>query len=93
MNNKILKEIINDSKIMSKEKLISKYKNRGIEIKYHKNKPGFITFNDKSNKETVDIQELNKYFDEIDNWLDNLSVEEFDQVLINAGIENCPYEE
>lgn len=88
MDDKILKEIIKDSKIMSKKELINKYRDKGIEIEYHKDIPEFVTFDDKNNKETINIQELNKYFDEIDKKFNNMSEEEFDQILIDAGIEN-----
>lgn len=33
-----------------------------------------------------------EYFDSVLNFIDNLSDEEFDKLLIESGIEECPYE-
>ncbi|MBU5437775.1 hypothetical protein KQI42_07135 [Tissierella sp. MSJ-40] len=34
-----------------------------------------------------------EYFDSVLNFIDNLSDEEFDALLIESGIEKCPYED
>lgn len=34
-----------------------------------------------------------EYFDKVEKFIDNLTDEEFDRLLIKSGIENCPYEE
>lgn len=96
IDNKILRKIINDSKVMSQQKLINKYKRQDIEIKHHSDEPCFVTIiniNDKSNRYDVNLKKMNKYFDDIDRLIDNMSDEEFEQLLIKAGIENCPYYE
>jgi hypothetical protein len=33
------------------------------------------------------------YFDEVNEKLNSMSDEEFDQLLIECGIEDCPYED
>ncbi len=35
---------------------------------------------------------MKSYFDEVFEILDNMSDEDFDKLLIESGIENCPYE-
>lgn len=35
---------------------------------------------------------MENYFDKLLENFESLSDEEFEQLLINAGIENCPYE-
>ena len=34
-----------------------------------------------------------KYFESVLNYIDNLTDEEFDELLIRSGIEECPYED
>jgi len=35
--------------------------------------------------------DINKYFDGIEKFIDNLSDEQFDALMIECGIEKCPY--
>ena len=35
-------------------------------------------------------KDINKYFDDFDKYIEELSDEEFEEVLIKSGIENCP---
>ena len=35
---------------------------------------------------------MKSYFDEVFEILDNMSDEDFDKLLIESGIDNCPYE-
>ena len=96
MDNKILTKIIKDSKIMSKQDLINKYKRQDIKIEYHLDKPEFITvtnINGKIDKLNIELKEINKYFDDIDSLIDNMNNEEFENLLVEAGIKNCPYYE
>lgn len=95
IDSKILREIIKDSRIISQQELINKYKIKNIEIEYPLNKTGFIVITDKNDGRTfnTDIKEINKYFDDIDNLIDNMSNEQFEKLLIESGIENCPYYE
>lgn len=37
--------------------------------------------------------DIKKYGQKVLDYIDNLSDEEFDQMLIRAGIENCPFED
>lgn len=34
-----------------------------------------------------------QYFDSVLNYIDNLTDEEFDAILIESGLEECPYED
>ena len=95
IDSKILREIIKDSRIISRQELINKYKIKNIEIEYPLSKTGFIVITDKNDGETfnTDIKEINKYFDDIDNFINNMSNEQFEKILIESGIENCQYYE
>lgn len=96
MDNKILTKIIKDSKIMPKQDLINKYKRQDIKIEYHLGKPEFITvtnINDKTDKLNIELKKINKYFNDIDRLVNNMNNEEFEKLLVEAGIENCPYYE
>jgi hypothetical protein len=37
--------------------------------------------------------DVKQYFEAVQEYINNLSEEEMDQLLIEAGIEKCPYEE
>ena len=37
--------------------------------------------------------DTSKYFEEVNRFIDNLSDEEFDDLLKESGIDNCPYED
>lgn len=96
VDSEILTKIIKDSKIMPKQDLINKYKRQDIKIEYHLDKPEFITvtnINDKTDKLNIELKKINKYFDDIDSLIDNMSNEQFEKLLIKSGIENCPYYE
>ena len=96
IDSKILTKIIKDSKTMSRQDLINKYKKQNIEIEYHLDNLEFITItniNDKTDKSNVELKEINKYFNDIDRLVNNMNNEEFEKLLVEAGIENCPYYE
>jgi hypothetical protein len=78
---------------MSQQELINKYKKQDIEIEYHSDEPGFVTITNKNDRQDVNLKKMNKYFDDIDNLVDNMSNKEFESLLVEAGIESCPYYE
>lgn len=96
VDSKILMKIMSDSKVMSQEELINKYKKQDIEIEYYSGVSGFITITnikDKTNKCDVNLDKMDQYFDDINKLIDNMSNEEFEKLLVEAGIEECPYYE
>lgn len=37
--------------------------------------------------------DMDKYFDELDKAIEDMTDEEFEELLIKSGIENCPMED
>lgn len=77
----MLNKLIDDLKSKSDEELIKDYEDAGMKVvSYKPGTEGKVIFKD-------------DYFDKVDKALDALSDKEFEQLMIEAGIENCPYED
>lgn len=77
----MLNKLVDNLKSKSDEELIKEYKDAGMKVvDYKPGTQGKVILKD-------------DYFDKVNKALDALSDEEFEQLMIKAGIENCPYED